>query len=251
MDAGGHRDRHRHRPAFHARSRREGAARAAVPHRSLDRQAHRLGRRRPRGRPLDADPWRHGHDQGPAARTLVPRDAHPPRRRGPQRSTAHGDRARDPGKQSPMSTKPPSGPLAGKRTATGQGSLVNTSLFESGLMWASNHIAGYSVTGKMPARQGSGHPSLTPYQAFHCTDGLLMVCPGNDRLWRKFAEVLGHPEWPDEPRYKLNVDRMKEREALLPAIAEIMKKQSRADWSAKLDAVGVPHGPLNSLPQVL
>src|SRR5229473_2830806 len=123
-----------------------------------------------------------------------------------------------------------------RRTTTGQGSLVNTSLFESGLMWASNHIAGYSVTGKMPARQGSGHPSLTPYQAFGCTDGLLMVCPGNDRLWRKFAEVLGHPEWPDEPRYKRNVDRMKERDVLLPAIAEIMKKESRAYWSAKLDA---------------
>jgi formyl-CoA transferase len=119
-------------------------------------------------------------------------------------------------------------------------------------MWVSNHIAGYSVTGKMPARQGSGHPSLTPYQAFHCTDGLLMVCPGNDRLWRKFAEVLGHPEWPNEPRYKRNVDRMKERNVLLLGmIADIMKKESRAFWSAKLDAVGVPHGPLNSVPQVL
>ena len=137
------------------------------------------------------------------------------------------------------------------RAATGQGSLVNTSLFESGLMWASNHIANYTMTGRMPARQGTGHPSLTPYQAFDCSDGPLMVCPGNDRLWRKFAEALGHPEWPDEPRYKLNVDRMKERDVLLPAIANIMKMHSRAHWSAKLDAVGVPHGPLNSVPQVL
>lgn len=138
-----------------------------------------------------------------------------------------------------------------KRHATGQGSLVNTSLFESGLMWVSNHIAGYSVTGKMPARQGSGHPSLTPYQAFHCTDGLLMVCPGNDRLWRKFAEVLGHPEWPDEPRFKKNSDRMKERDVLLPLIEAIMMQESRAHWSAKLDAAGVPHGPMNSVPQVM
>src|SRR5882757_1884309 len=138
-----------------------------------------------------------------------------------------------------------------KRTATGEGSLVNTSLFESGLMWASNHIAQYSVTGKMPPRQGTGHPTLTPYQAFECSDGPLMICPGNDRLWRKFAEVLGHPEWPDEARYLRNVDRMKERDVLLPAIAEIMKRQNRAYWSAKLDAVGVPHGPLNSVPQVL
>jgi crotonobetainyl-CoA:carnitine CoA-transferase CaiB-like acyl-CoA transferase len=138
-----------------------------------------------------------------------------------------------------------------KRQATGRGSLINTSLFESGLMWASNHVAGYSMTGKLPQRQGSGHPSLTPYQAFRCSDGLLMVCPGNDRLWRKFAEVLGHPEWPDEPRFLRNADRMKERDALLGMIAQIMIGQSRAHWSEKLDEAGVPHAPLNSIPQVM
>ena len=138
-----------------------------------------------------------------------------------------------------------------KRTATGQGSLVNTSLFESGLMWASNHVAGYSVTGTMPPRQGTGHPTLTPYQAFECSDGPLMICPGNDRLWRKFAEVLGHPEWPDEARFKTNVQRAEQRELLLGMIADIMKKESRAFWSARLDAAGVPNGPLNTVPQVL
>jgi formyl-CoA transferase len=138
-----------------------------------------------------------------------------------------------------------------KRTATGEGSLVNTSLFESGLMWASNHVAQYSVTGKMPPRQGTGHPTLTPYQAFECSDGPLMICPGNDRLWRKFADVLGHPEWPDEARFKTNVDRFQRREMLLGMIAEIMAKESRAHWSARLDALGVPNGPLNSVPQVL
>jgi formyl-CoA transferase len=138
-----------------------------------------------------------------------------------------------------------------KRTNTGQGSLVNTSLFESGLMWASNHVAGYSVTGKMPPRQGTGHPTLTPYQAFECSDGPLMICPGNDRLWRKFAEVLGHPEWPDEPRFKTNVQRAEQRELLLGMIADIMRKESRAFWSARLDAAGVPNGPLNTVPQVL
>jgi formyl-CoA transferase len=138
-----------------------------------------------------------------------------------------------------------------KRNATGEGSLVATSLFESGLMWASNHVAQYSVTGRMPPRQGTGHPTLTPYQAFDCSDGPLMICPGNDRLWRKFAEALGHPEWPDEPRFRTNVDRLERRELLLGMIADIMKKQSRAHWSAKLDALGVPNGPLNSVPQVL
>jgi formyl-CoA transferase len=78
-----------------------------------------------------------------------------------------------------------------------------------------------------------------------------MICPGNDRLWRKFAEVLGHPEWPDEARFKTNVQRAGQRELLLGMIADIMAKESRANWSAKLDAAGVPNGPLNSVPQVL
>src|SRR5262249_30346719 len=138
-----------------------------------------------------------------------------------------------------------------RRTATGQGSLVNTSLFESGLMWAANHIANYTATGRRPPRQGTGHPSLTPYQAFDCSDGPLMVCLGNDRLWRKFAEALGHGEWPDEPRFKTNVERMQHREELLGMITDIMKGGSRAHWSARLDALGVPNGPLNSVPQVL
>ncbi|MFO1081232.1 MAG: CoA transferase [Reyranellaceae bacterium] len=137
------------------------------------------------------------------------------------------------------------------RQTTGQGCQVNTSLFESGLMWASNHIAGYSVTGRMPARQGTGHPSLTPYQAFECSDGPLMICPGNDRLWRKFAEALGHPEWPDEARFKTNVERMQNRDLLLGLIADIMKGRSRDYWSGKLDALGVPNGPLNSVPQIM
>ena len=106
-------------------------------------------------------------------------------------------------------------------------------------MWASNHVAGYSVTGRMPPRQGTGHPSLTPYQAFECSDGPLMICPGNDRLWRKFAEVLGHPEWPDEPRFKTNVQRAEQRELLLGMIADIMNKrkprllvgQARCGWA--------------------
>ena len=118
-------------------------------------------------------------------------------------------------------------------------------------MWASNHIASYSVTGRMAARQGTGHPSLTPYQAFECSDGPLMICPGNDRLWRKFAEALGHPEWPDEARFRTNVERMQQRDLLLGMISDIMKSESRAHWSAKLDALGVPNGPLNTVPQVL
>ncbi|WP_218575068.1 CaiB/BaiF CoA-transferase family protein [Reyranella sp. CPCC 100927] len=138
-----------------------------------------------------------------------------------------------------------------RKAQTGQGCIVNTSLFETGLMWASNHIAGYTTTGTVAPRQGTGHPSLTPYQAFECSDGPLMICPGNDRLWRKFAEVLGHPEWPDDPRFLTNALRMQHRPLLLGMIGDIMKGETRATWSARLDKLGVPNGPLNSVPDVM
>ncbi len=138
-----------------------------------------------------------------------------------------------------------------RKARTGRGCVVNTSLFETGLMWASNHVAAFSTTGAVPPRQGTGHPSLTPYQAFECSDGPLMICPGNDRLWRKFAEALGHPEWPDDPRFLTNPDRMRHRELLLGMVADIMRRESRAHWSAKLDARGVPNGPLNTVPEVM
>lgn len=138
-----------------------------------------------------------------------------------------------------------------RRARTGRGCVVNTSLFETGLMWASNHVAGWSVAGQVAPRQGTGHPSLTPYQAFECADGPLMVCPGNDRLWRKFAEALGRPEWPDEPRYRTNVDRMRNRDGLLADIAAIMRAEPRSVWSSRLDARGVPNGPLNTLPETM
>ncbi len=138
-----------------------------------------------------------------------------------------------------------------RRTATGQGSLVNTSLFEIGAdvgLESRRAVFGDRHDAAAPGHRPS---TLTPYQAFECSDGPLMICPGNDRLWRKFAEVLGHPEWPDEARFKTNVQRAGQRELLLGMIADIMAKESRAFWSAKLDAAGVPNGPLNSVPQVL
>jgi crotonobetainyl-CoA:carnitine CoA-transferase CaiB-like acyl-CoA transferase len=138
-----------------------------------------------------------------------------------------------------------------RRNTTGKGCVVQTSLFESGLMWVSNHVAAFSATGVVPPRQGTGHITLTPYQAFECSDGLLMVTPGNDRLWTKFAEVLGRPEWPADPRFVTNRDRARHREMLLGMIAEIMGSDTRASWAAKLQAVGVPCGPINAIPEIV
>jgi crotonobetainyl-CoA:carnitine CoA-transferase CaiB-like acyl-CoA transferase len=138
-----------------------------------------------------------------------------------------------------------------QRAATGKGVVVDTSLFESGLMWVSTHAAQYSASGVPPRRLSSGHPSLAPYQTFECSDGPLMVCPGNERLFRKFAEGLGHEEWIEDPRYATNTVRVTRRDEVNAMVADIMIEHPRAYWSEKLDALGVPNGPLNTVPEVL
>ncbi|MBL6598985.1 MAG: CoA transferase [Alphaproteobacteria bacterium] len=140
--------------------------------------------------------------------------------------------------------------LAGRAT-TGKGVVVDTSLFETGLMWVSTHAAQFSASGVPPQRLSSGHPSLAPYQAFACADGPLMVCPGNERLFQKFAEALGRTDWITDPRYATNTVRVTRRDEVNGMVEEIMKQKPRAYWAGKLDALGVPNGPLNSVPEVL
>lgn len=137
------------------------------------------------------------------------------------------------------------------RAQTGKGCIVNTSLFETALMWMSTHVAGFTATGKLPQRQGTGHASLTPYQAFETANGPLMVTPGNDRLWTRFCEVLGKPEWPADPRFIDNKSRAQHRALLIGMIQDIMKTDTKENWAAKLDATGVPGGPINRVDEML
>ncbi|MBM84751.1 MAG: hypothetical protein CMM47_01845 [Rhodospirillaceae bacterium] len=138
-----------------------------------------------------------------------------------------------------------------RRATTGKGCVVDTSLFETGLMWISTHAAHFTASGLVPERLSSGYPSLVHYQAFDCADGPLMVCPGTERLFKKFAEILGHPEWVDDTRFATNKLRVLRRVEVNEMVAKIMIDRPRAYWQEKLDALGVPNGPLNTVPEAL
>ena len=115
-----------------------------------------------------------------------------------------------------------------QRHATGRGCVVNTSLFETALMWAGQKISAYVNMGKLPERHASGHPNFVPYQAFETADGPLLICCGNDRLFRKLAAHLGRPDWPEDPHFATNRQRIAHQDALLPQIAELLRDRPRA-----------------------
>ncbi|MBW8268837.1 CaiB/BaiF CoA transferase family protein [Caldovatus aquaticus] len=138
-----------------------------------------------------------------------------------------------------------------RRHRTGRGGVVNTSLFETALLWAGQKISAYVNQGKLPERHASGHPNFVPYQAFDAADAPLLVCCGNDRLFARFAAVAGRPDWPEDPRFATNRQRLAHKAELLPEIAAVLRTRPRAEWLERLVAAGVPCAPINTIPEVL
>jgi crotonobetainyl-CoA:carnitine CoA-transferase CaiB-like acyl-CoA transferase len=136
------------------------------------------------------------------------------------------------------------------RERTGQGQKVECSLLESGVAAMMNAATAYLVAGAVQGRWGSAHESLVPYQAFRARDGYLIIGAGNDRLWKAFCEVIGAPEWADDPRFDTNLKRVERREELVRLIEARLQARSRDQWIAAFAAAGLPTGPINAVDQV-
>ena len=137
-----------------------------------------------------------------------------------------------------------------ERERTGRGGLVDTSLVDSQVGVLANQALNYLVSGEVPKRIGNAHPNIVPYQVFPVADGHIIIATGNDNQFAKLCAVLGEPKLPEEPRYRVNSDRLKNRAELVTHLSTLTARWSRADLLAKLESVQVPAGPINPLDQV-
>jgi crotonobetainyl-CoA:carnitine CoA-transferase CaiB-like acyl-CoA transferase len=138
-----------------------------------------------------------------------------------------------------------------ERDAGGRGGVVDTSLYETSLAWMSIMLAAYLADEKLPTRQGSGVEMIVPYQAFAAKDGFMMVAAGNDNLFRRLANVIDRPSLAEDPRFRTNGDRVVNRAALVPILADIFATEPRAHWAKLLEEAGIPNGPINTMDQVV
>jgi crotonobetainyl-CoA:carnitine CoA-transferase CaiB-like acyl-CoA transferase len=134
---------------------------------------------------------------------------------------------------------------------TGQGQVVETSLMEAALQQTYWHAAIQFATGTCPGPTGSAHILTAPYQAFHARDGWINIGGANQANWERIAEVLGHPEWRDDPRFATNSDRMANLDALVEKMSVVLATRGRDEWIAAFDAAGVPVGPVHSIGEAL
>ncbi|NUO85339.1 MAG: CoA transferase [Cupriavidus sp.] len=138
-----------------------------------------------------------------------------------------------------------------RRQQTGEGCVVDTSLFETALGWLQVMIAGFHATGKQPVRHRSGNPNVVVFQALPTQDGEMVVAAANDRLFAKLARVAGHPEWAADPSYASNALRVQNKATLVPQLEAVFRTRTTQAWTAALEEAGVPCAPIQDFAQVL
>ena len=136
------------------------------------------------------------------------------------------------------------------RANTGVGQHLDLALFDSLVAVLANQGGNYLATGKPPGRLGNDHPNIAPYQVFRTADGSLILACGNDKLFRKFCEVAGCLALADDARFASNGKRVENRVELTRLLNEVFLKRPTKEWIARLEAAGVPCGPINDLSQV-
>jgi formyl-CoA transferase len=135
------------------------------------------------------------------------------------------------------------------RRATGRGQFVDTSLFEAGLALSAWEATEYWYTGQIPGRLGTAHRLNGPYQAFRAADGHFTVGAANAKLWPLFAGMLGLGHLTTDARFRSVGDRVTNRRALERLVEAVTVTRPRAHWLAECERLGIPAGPIYSVPE--
>ncbi len=136
------------------------------------------------------------------------------------------------------------------RTRTGKGRMIDVAMLDSQLGILEHAVAITSVTGTPPVPSGARHPSITPFETFHASDGLFVIAAGNDTLFEKLCITLNLP-LADDPRFATNPARCENARLLKRLIEAVTLDQTRAHWIAQLTAAGIPTGPIQDVAQAM
>ena len=138
-----------------------------------------------------------------------------------------------------------------RRERSGEGAHIDSALFDTQLAMLANQAANALVSGKDPPRQGNTHPNIVPYQPFEAADKPLVIAVGNDRQFAKLAELCGHPEWVNDERFNSNGVRVANRSEMVRLVSRCILARPADEWFVKLEAAGIPAGPINTITQAL
>lgn len=138
-----------------------------------------------------------------------------------------------------------------RREKTGEGGHIDAALFDTQLAMLANQASNALISGSDPVRQGNTHPNIVPYQPFDAADQPIIIAVGNDRQFARLAEMCGHLEWVNDARFANNGARVANRNEMVRLVSGCVRQKPAAEWLPKLEAAGIPAGPINSITQAL
>jgi len=138
-----------------------------------------------------------------------------------------------------------------ERERTGEGQLVDTSLFEAGITQTYWQSAIALASGHSPGPLGSAHPLSAPYQALRTSDGWINVGASNQPTWLGLTRALAMPELAEDPRFIDNAGRMEHLDQLVEVLAGRFEQETTDEWLSRLAAERVPAGPIASVGEML
>lgn len=137
-----------------------------------------------------------------------------------------------------------------RREHTGEGSVVDIAMLDSLVAMLSYQATRYFATGTAPVREGNVHATIAPYGTFATADGSLNVCVGNDQQFERFCAALDIAGLAADPRYQTNAERLRFRDQLTDEISAVLARLTSAETLTRLEAAGVPAGPIRSVNEV-
>ncbi|ULX50814.1 formyl-CoA transferase [Cupriavidus taiwanensis] len=135
------------------------------------------------------------------------------------------------------------------RARTGRGQWVHTSLIEGMLNKLDFQATRYTVDGEVPTQQGNAHPTLVPMGTYRCRDGVVNIAASTDRMWANFCRTVEAGWLLDDPAFRTAAGRAAERRRLDAAIGQCTAAFTAAELTARLNAAGVPCGPVLDIGQ--
>lgn len=134
---------------------------------------------------------------------------------------------------------------------TGLGQKIDIAMLDSQLAILEHALAITHATGQSPVPTGARHPTITPFETFHCADGLLVIAAGNDAIFARLCAALGLPHLEGDPRFATNAARCDHHDLLRSLIESVTLGRTRAEIMTTLEAAGVPNGPIQTIAEVL
>ena len=137
-----------------------------------------------------------------------------------------------------------------ERETTGVGRWVTTSLLETQVFLLDFQATRWLFDGEVAGQAGNDHPTGIPTGAFPASDGFINIAASSGRLWERFCEAIGQPDWKTSPAWATQKGRSSDRRAINAAISAITQTKPAEHWIELFEGAGIPCGPINTIDKV-